>query len=533
MWLVGALACTGDRPDRPDPEPTPVDHSGTTTDDPTGLLAARPTLEDGSGNVRLAQRLLVSTTTPTTVTVTLDDGVRRRRLTVGEAEEHEIPLLELHEGRDHVVDVHVSAADGREVDRRLTFRTEPIDFVLPSMTLLASDGAEPGLRVFPVGNAGATYYIVAVDVNAEVVWVLRTGADTKALSWDPAGRWSFLERGDVTLADVFGRVTDRWAGDRDLDEGDVAVPVETLHHEVVRNADGSFWSFHKTARLVPDYPTSLLDLSQREAATIDDDHVVRVEADGRLSIDVSLADLLDPTRITVDSLATNPSGAYDWAHANGIAPVPGSDSIVVSMRHQDAVIQLDPTTGELEWILANPDGWPAELEALRLQPVGDVAWPYHQHGPWIDARGHLWLFDNGNGHRTTPYSDDPVPVDYSRLVEYEIDATARTVRQVAAYLEGSPPLFAKALGNADVLPATGHVFGTFAYLGREGGVANEEVGAGEQSVRLIEADLAAGTRHWDLRLWTATAVDPTGCQVDRAVVVPTLYPEHVATEWLD
>jgi hypothetical protein len=423
------------------------------------------------------------------------------------------------------VDVHVSAADGREVDRRLTFRTEPIDFVLPSMTLLASDGAEPGLRVFPVGNAGATYYIVAVDVNAEVVWVLRTGADTKALSWDPAGRWSFLERGDVTLADVFGRVTDRWAGDRDLDEGDVAVPVETLHHEVVRNADGSFWSFHKTARLVPDYPTSLLDLSQREAATIDDDHVVRVEADGRLSIDVSLADLLDPTRITVDSLATNPSGAYDWAHANGIAPVPGSDSIVVSMRHQDAVIQLDPTTGELEWILAKP-GWLAGPSSRPFGCSRSATW----RGPTTStARGSTPGVTCGCSTTATATGPRRTPTTRCRSTTAASSSTRSTpLRAPSARSPPTsrvlPPCSRRRWATPTCSPRRGTCSGRSRTWAARAASPTREVGAGEQSVRLIEADLAAGTRHWDLRLWTATAVDPTGCQVDRAVVVPTLYP---------
>jgi arylsulfate sulfotransferase len=509
-------------------------HTGEPT--PTGLITRVPALAPPTARVRLAQVLEVSTSVPTRATLVVDDGVRRRRLSFPSLLlDHQLPVLELHAETDYTLELHLEAEDGRAADRTLTFSTEAVDLLLPQLELLVNDGAEPGLRVIPIGDPAVPYLVLVVDADARPVYVLKTNEDTKAAVFHPdEAWWSLLLFGTVKRMSVLGSELDAWAGDRDFEEGDTPVAANSMHHDAVFNDDGSFWTFRKEERLVPDYPVDLADLSVRAPTTIDDDHVIRVAPDGAVLVDWSLAERLDPTRITADSLTENQVDHYDWAHANGIAPVPGEDAILVSMRHQDAVVKLDATTGELKWILANHDGWPPALQPFLLQPVGTpFEWQYHQHAPFPTTDGRVVLFDNGNAQRTTPYSNAPVPLSYTRLVEYQVDDDARTIRQVGAWIEGVPPLYADTLGNADLLPTTGHVYGTFSYLYEEGGVVNADVGLGTRSVRLLEVDLAAGTKHWDLRLTSDAAEVARGYQVDRSTVIPTLYPQDVGQEWLD
>lgn len=536
MWWWAGLGCHGGPDDvdgRGDPSPAHSDDTGVV--DPLGVLTTRPALADPPASARLVQRIVFSTSVPAVATVVVDDGVRARRLRwAAPRTEHDLLLAELHQGRDHAVTLTLEAEDGRTVTRELAFRTEAVDFALPDLELLANDGAEPGLRVVPVGIDGVPFVVLAVDVDGDVVYAAKTGADSKALSWLPRGAFGLLERGDAEQLSLLGRRESVWAGALDWQEGETPVDVDSFHHELVFRDDGSFWSFYKVDRQVADFPIDARDLSVRAEVTINDDHVVRVGADGAVLSDWSLADRLDPTRITADSLAVSADGvALDWAHANGISPVPGEDAILVSMRHQDAVIELDGS-GRVRWILGNHDGWPAALQPLLLTPIGDLKWPYHQHAPQAEGGGRLLLFDNGNAHRTNPYAADPERgPEYSRLVKYEVDETAMTVRQVSAQVVGTPPLFAKALGNADRLPRTGHVFGTFAYLTVEDGVRNADVGRGDSSVRLVELDLETGTRHWDLRIGSDRDVNALGYQGDRAIVVPTLYPPEVEATWLE
>jgi hypothetical protein len=214
-----------------------------------------------------------------------------------------------------------------------------------------------------------------------------------------------------------------------------------------------------------------------------------------------------------------------------VVPLPDEDAVLVSMRHQDAVVRLDGPDGDLRWILANPDGWDAEHAALRLAPAGDVAWTYHQHAPMVDADGEITLFDNGNHARTTPYSASPDPAgDYTRLVRFAVDTAAGTVRQTWSYAP-SAPLFAQALGNADRLPRTGNTLGTFPWLLEEDGVSNLARGEGERSARVLEvAD--DGSVVWDLRVSVPGNVSSDGVLFDRAIRVPTLYgPDVVEETW--
>ena len=62
-----------------------------------------------------------------------------------------------------------------------------------------------------------------------------------------------------------------------------------------------------------------------------------------------MMDILDPRRLGFLSLRQI-RGSYDWAHANAVAYNDADDSISVSLRHQDAVVNFDRTTGDLNWI---------------------------------------------------------------------------------------------------------------------------------------------------------------------------------------
>src|SRR5699024_12576163 len=45
----------------------------------------------------------------------------------------------------------------------------------------------------------------------------------------------------------------------------------------------------------------------------------------------------------------------DWFHQNSVVYHESDDSIIISGRHQDAVMKIDYETEEIEWILSAPD----------------------------------------------------------------------------------------------------------------------------------------------------------------------------------
>jgi arylsulfate sulfotransferase len=488
-----------------------------------------------SDAVRQAQRLLAVTDRPARAVLTLDDGEQARRITFPAlATEHDLPLLGLVADTTYTVTATFTAEDGGTGTGEITFDSGPTAERLPAFELLASDPAlmEPGYRVFPV-ETDQDVHLVAMDPQGRPVWSWNSdGFTIRALSFSD-GVFASLVRDGIVRVNPLGELVNVWVPQGFTLDGAVTLPLDGLHHEVTFEPDGSFWTFHKRTLLVEAYPASEEDPTQTAPAQIADDLVVHVAPDGTVLQEWSLAERLDPTRVGFGSLDPNAGGDLDWAHANAIVPLPDGSGVLVSLRHQDAILKLSSPDGELEWILANPDGWPEHLQALRLAPDDSVSWPYHQHAPMWLAGDRLLLFDNGNDWRTTPYSQDPDSGGlYSRIVEFEIDEASRTVRQTFETLGAPYPLYSQALGNADELPTTGNVLATFSFLHKEDGVDNSAAGDGELSTRIIEIERASGEAVWDLRVSTPGTTAPGGLFCDRAIHVPSLYPQGVTEEWI-
>ena len=54
--------------------------------------------------------------------------------------------------------------------------------------------------------------------------------------------------------------------------------------------------------------------------------------------------------------------SYDWFHNNSVWYDLKTNSITLSGRHQDAVINIDYETGKLNWILGDPTNWSEEYK---------------------------------------------------------------------------------------------------------------------------------------------------------------------------
>ncbi len=164
----------------------------------------------------------------------------------------------------------------------------------------------------------------------------------------------------------------------------------------------------------------------------------------------------------------------DWAHANAVIHDPSDNSIIVSCRTQ-GVVKLDENNNVV-WILGNHKAWGTnrrgeDLNQFLLQPLDnsgaeitdqrmlegerqhpDFEWPWYQHAPFISDNGTLFLFDNGDNRNYSPSER------YSRAVEYEIDETNRTIRQVWQYgKERGVEAFSRIVSDVDQLEQTGNI----------------------------------------------------------------------------
>ena len=67
-----------------------------------------------------------------------------------------------------------------------------------------------------------------------------------------------------------------------------------------------------------------------------------------------------------DIVGTGPG--RNWAHVNSVDYDPTDDSIILSSRHQSAIIKIGRDK-KVKWILASPEGWKKPWADKLLAPV--------------------------------------------------------------------------------------------------------------------------------------------------------------------
>ena len=147
-----------------------------------------------------------------------------------------------------------------------------------------------------------------------------------------------------------------------------------------------------------------------------------------------------------DVVGTGPG--RNWAHVNSVDYDPEDDSIIVSSRHQSAIIKIGRDK-KVKWILGSPEGWKKPFQPMLLTPVdkngqpikcegskceGGFDWTWTQHTAFkIDEKSkgdviYVSAFDNGDARGM---EQPALPeMKYSRSVIYKIDQKKMTVEQV-------------------------------------------------------------------------------------------------------
>ena len=525
--------------------PPPTGATGTSADTGTFVgtpptLTAGPTLSDPPlvNTVPLTQLLSVSTVEPTELTVHLDDGERTVHVHFpAVATEHEVPLLGLPAG--DTIEVTVDLESDAGVLRGVTagsVTTPAAPSPFPIVDVLAHDPAraEPGYLFFSIKSPEPGIdYLLAFDDRMRLVWW-----------WDDIGNYGDVRvlpdtativgiyQNHAVHRDFLGVETLRYRPNAS-EPHELPSPFFSIHHELYPVDDGSWWALCSGSTVVPAYPTTYTDPTTLGGpASVADECIAHVGADGTLLSRWWATDLLDTTRIGFDSLSLTGSGR-DWVHLNGVVPTDDGGAIV-SSRHQGALFKVS-AGGDLEWILADPEGWSAAFQPYVLTPRGQVLWPYHQHAPALADDGTLWVFDN-HSHGRTPYTDAlSASPEVTRLAGFRVDPVAMTVEMVGGYAEtATGELYSPALGDADPMPLTGNILGDFGFIDGESGQTHYDLGRGRKAVRLVEMDPDnPSTPALDVRLSSDRKEFPEGWKMYRASKIPSLYPADVEVRWTD
>ena len=490
---------------------------GTVTAHAVEVISGPTLTMDPNFRTPLAGVVSFQTDVAVEVHLTISYGSDIQTVQFPSATQHDLPVLGLKADRTYAVDIELIPG-GRAGTVYATTSPLPSDF--PTLTTVVSDPRrmEPGYTLIDCmrrsNDDNRPQYTAIVDSEGDVVWyTTHCFAAARQLR---NGKLLYRSGSDAVEMDMLAN--------------QVRLPLEVpgvgLHHDFLKTPHGTYLSLDRQRVAVTDFPTSETDAGAPTAPTIlRDDSVVEFLPDGTLRREWPLVEMLDLTRIGYLSLRETRDG-FDWTHSNAVDYRAEDDSIIVSVRHQDAVIKFSRATGELGWILGPHDNWSPEFQQYLLHPSGgDFRWQFHQHAPMWTGSGTLLLFDNGN-YRASPF-DGTTPKtnaeSFSRGVEYDINPKNMRVRQVWAYGEDIPErLYSSFISDADWLERTKNRLLTFGGVSFVDGVATADLGMGSTHARIVEVT----RRKRPITVFELWAHDPAGGRIAayRAERIPSLYP---------
>ncbi len=341
--------------------------------------------------------------TAPTVTIVGEDESTTFTKTFTPNKKHVLPIYGLYPDRNNEVIITLNGED-------YTFhiQTDPLpdDFALPTNVTANKEELDQELYFVTPSSQG---YTAAYDINGDVRWYL-----TENMIWDVQR----LRNGNIMLSS--NRLINPPYYTTGLVEMDLTGKIYYeyvlpggYHHDVYELENGNL----------------LVASNDFDSGTVED-YIVEIERDtGNIVKRIDLKEIL-PMDEGKNLMATD----YDWFHNNSVWYDSDTNSITLSGRHQDAVVNIDYNSLEINWIVGSHDGWSEEYQKYFLDPIGDdFEWQWAQHAAMILPNGDLFVFDNGNNRSKTEEDSVKASDNYSRGVIYHINTIDKTIEQVWEY----------------------------------------------------------------------------------------------------
>lgn len=350
---------------------------------------------------------------------------------------------------------------GKQIKKEVTIKTDklPDDFPLP--TSVNSKKEELGTE-FYFYTPSSKGYSCAYDMNGDVRWYL-----THYAIWDNTR----LKNGNMLVSterlintpyymtglyeiDMFGKIYKEYS----LPGG--------YHHDYYEMPNGNL--------LVA------TDDFDNKYGTVEDYIVELDRKNGKIVNKIDLKNILKMT----DGKSENWT-SYDWFHNNSVWYDEKTNSITLSGRHQDAVINIDYNTKKLNWIIGDSKNWSKDYQKYFFKKIGEnFEWQWSQHAAMITKEGYVFLFDNGNNK--SKIKDNYVPADksYSRGVMYKINKKNMTIEQIWEYgKERGSDFYSPYISDVDYL-------GKNHYIVHSGGIVKENGKPSNQPAGLSTGNIA-------------------------------------------
>lgn len=387
--------------------------------------------------------------------------------TFKESKTHYLEILGLYP--DYNNEVIISYGD---VTKKIYIQTGklPNNFVMPSSIYKDEDKLDNELYFYTPSSIG---YTCAYDINGDVRWYL-----TESFIWEI----NRLRNGNLLLS------TDKLVNNPYYTTGLYEMNMlGKIYFEY--NIDGGY---HHDYYEMPN--GNILVLSNNFANGTVEDYIVELDLrDGSIVKKFDLTDILPMNEGESENSTT-----YDWFHNNSVWYDEKSNSITLSGRHMDAVINISYDTGKLNWIIGDSTNYSSEWQKYFFKPIGDnFEWQWSQHSAKITPDGYVFIFDNGNNKSKIKENYVDASNSYSRGVMYKIDTKNMTIEQIWEYgKERGSDFYSPYISNVLYLEENHFVVHSGGIVKVNGipsnypaGLSNEEVSLKSDTVELLNNEV--------------------------------------------
>jgi len=383
------------------------------------------------------------------VTITGKDKLTTYTHTFSKTKEHYLPIYGLYADSNNKIIIECG-----NNKKEIYIQTEklPENMILPTSIKANKSKLTNDLYFYTPSSSG---YTVAYDVNGEVRWYLTNYAlwkidrlqnghllvSTERLINNPYYMTGLYE------IDLLGKIYTEFS----LEGG--------YHHDYYEMENGNLLvasdDFNNEDGTVEDYIVELDRTTGKVIKTFDLKKVLNME----------------------DGQSENYT-SYDWFHNNSVWYDKKTDSITLSGRHQDAVININYQTGELNWIIGDSTNWSSEYQKYFFTPVGNnFEWQWSQHAAMITPEGYVFLFDNGNNKSKNKDEYVDASNSYSRGVMYKIDTENMTIEQVFEYgKEKGSSFYSPYISDVDYLDKNHYIIHSGGIVYVDGKNSNQPAG---------------------------------------------------------
>lgn len=387
--------------------------------------------------------------------------------TFKESKTHYLEILGLYP--DYNNEVIISYGN---VSKKIYIQTGklPNNFVMPSSIYKDEDKLDNELYFYTPSSIG---YTCAYDINGDVRWYL-----TESFIWEI----NRLRNGNLLLS------TDKLVNNPYYTTGLYEMNMlGKIYFEY--NIDGGY---HHDYYEMPN--GNILVLSNNFANGTVEDYIVELDLrDGSIVKKFDLTDILPMNEGESENSTT-----YDWFHNNSVWYDEKSNSITLSGRHMDAVINISYDTGKLNWIIGDSTNYSSEWQKYFFKPIGDnFEWQWSQHSAKITPDGYVFIFDNGNNKSKIKENYVDASNSYSRGVMYKIDTVNMTIEQIWEYgKERGSDFYSPYISNVLYLEENHFVVHSGGIVKVNGipsnypaGLSNEEVSLKSDTVELLNNEV--------------------------------------------